>query len=363
MAEGDGIATGPRVLADVLVEASPNGVLVADQEGRLVRANPAAFRLLPMADDPAGMALADAIAVPLIVDALGPGREDRFEAVIALDERELLVRALSFSLEGRRGRLALVEDVTRLRQAERYRSEFVANVSHELRTPATAIAGYAETLLDDGEALDPGVHRMVEVIHRNARRLTELFDDLLHLSRIDAREGPLPVSGVLLEPVVQSCLDKVAAPAAEKELTLQSFGLAGVRVQGNREALGHVIGNLLENAVKYSMEGGVVTVGARRRDGGWRIEVIDVGIGIAPAHHDRIFERFYRVDKGRARAAGGTGLGLAIVKRLCDKMGAQVSVRSQVGRGSVFRVWLPEGVAGGEEEPGEEESGEEEAGD
>lgn len=337
------MSDGDAGLADILVDVSPNGVLVTDGEGRLVRVNPACTRLVPMVGDPVGRLASQAVLVPAIAEALDPARGDRLELVIGVGHRELLVRVLALPGDGnsRPGRLALVEDVTRLSQAERYRSEFVANVSHELRTPATAIAGYAETLLEDRETLDPQVARMVEVIFRNARRLTELFDDLLYLSRIDAQEGPLPVAPVALGMVVGECLDKAEAATAAKDITVQTFGLESTRVLANREALSHVVANLVENAVKYSHQGGVVTVGARRRGTGWRLEVIDVGIGIEPSHHDRIFERFYRVDKGRSRAAGGTGLGLAIVKRLCDKMGAELTVRSQLGSGSVFRVWLP----------------------
>ncbi|RME23198.1 MAG: PAS domain-containing protein [Deltaproteobacteria bacterium] len=333
---------GPE-LADVLLEVSPNGVLVTGADGRLLRVNPAALRLLPMVGDPVGRPVDDAVLVPAVAQALDPARDDRQEFAITVGNRELFVRAQALGPEqvpGGRGRLAIIEDITVLRRAERTRSEFVANVSHELRTPATSIAGYAETLLDDGERLPDDARRMVEVIHRNARRLTALFDDLLYLSRLDAREGPLPVTAVALEPVVAETLEKVAQAAAARDITLQTFGLPGVRVRANREALGHIVQNLVENAVKYSHDGGVVTVGARRRDDGWRLEVIDVGIGIDPALHDRIFERFYRVDKGRSRAAGGTGLGLAIVKRLCDKMGARVSVRSQLGSGTVFHVWM-----------------------
>ncbi len=333
-------------LADVLIDVTPNGVLVTGPDGRLLRINPASLSLLPMVGEPLGRPVGEALMVPAVVEALDPARAERMEFVIAVGNRELFVRAQALGegqVPGGRGRLAIIEDITRLRRAEKTRSEFVANVSHELRTPATSIAGYAETLLEEGDRLDPQVARMVGVIHRNAQRLTALFDELLYLSRIDAREGPLPVSSVALEPVVAECLDKMASPAADKDVTLQTFGLAGARVVANREALGHIVQNLVENAIKYSHQGGVVTVGARRRNGGWRMEVIDVGIGIDPGLHDRIFERFYRVDKGRSRAAGGTGLGLAIVKKLCDKMGARITVRSQLGSGSVFRIWMADG--------------------
>jgi two-component system phosphate regulon sensor histidine kinase PhoR len=228
--------------------------------------------------------------------------------------------------------------------AERYRSEFVGNVSHELRTPATSIAGYAETLLEDRDTMDPYVVEMVDVIHRNARRLTALFDDLLHLTRLEAREGPLEIGPIRLAPVVAEAMDKVVVEATEKEIHFEVVVSRDVHIQANREALAHVVQNLVSNAVKYSYKGGMVTVRVVPRDGRLRFEVIDVGIGIDPALHERIFERFYRVDKGRARAAGGTGLGLAIVKRLVDMMGAEIEVRSRPGRGSVFRVTFEPGV-------------------
>lgn len=316
---------------------------MADAAGRLLRLNAAGKTLLRLEGEALGRPVGELLPDGELAALLDPALEGERELALRRGEDELRVRSLPLpELDGGRGRLLIVEDVSGLRRSERQRAELIANVSHELRTPATAIAGYAETLLEDAERLDPQVARMVEVIHRNARRLTDLFDDLLYLSRIEGQDGPLPLSPVAVAAVVGECLDKASAPVVEKELTVQTFGLEGVRVLAHREALGHIIGNLVENAVKYSHRGGVVTVGARRRDGGVRLEVIDVGIGISPEHHQRIFERFYRVDKGRARAAGGTGLGLAIVSRLCEKMGARLSLRSQLGSGSVFRVWLPE---------------------
>lgn len=329
-------------LAERLVDASPVGLLVVDGAGRLIRTNPAGRAMLSLPPQAEGQDAAGLLPEGAHEALFGPLASRSAQRTVRCGERVLRLRAAPLGEPAEALHLLLVEDITAEHRAERHRAELVANVSHELRTPATAIAGYAETLLEDAARLDPAVQRMVEAIHRNARRLTELFDDLLYLSRIDAQEGPLPQSPVALAPVVAECLDKVQAAANEKELTVQTFGLESARVLAHREALGHVIGNLVENAVKYSHRGGVVTVGARRRDEGWRIEVIDVGIGIDPAHHERIFERFYRVDKGRARAAGGTGLGLAIVRRLCEKMGARLSLRSQLGSGSVFRVWLPE---------------------
>jgi two-component system phosphate regulon sensor histidine kinase PhoR len=227
-----------------------------------------------------------------------------------------------------------------LRRAEQYRNEFVANVSHELRTPTTAIVGYAETLLDDRETLDPYVVDMVEVIHRNARRLNLLFEDLLTLSRLDARDGPLPMNSVGLLPIVMEAMDKMRPQAESKRIHFEVLVEEDMRVHGNRDALGHIISNLVSNAVKYSFDGGVVTIRAQYRDRWVLLEVIDVGMGIDPANLKRVFERFYRVDKGRSRAVGGTGLGLSIVQKLVEAMGAAIEVRSRPGDGSVFRVLL-----------------------
>jgi len=333
------------LLVEALLERSPNGILVTGQDGRLAIVNQAVHAMLPVVPDAQGRPPLEAVPVPELAEALEPTRKDEAEFTIESGHRCLLVKVVP--LEPASGRLAILQDVTRLKEAEEYRREFVANVSHELRTPATSIAGYAETLLEERESLDPDVADMIEVIHRNAQRLTELFDDLLHLARIDAREGPLPMDMVTLEGVVRESVDKQRARAEVKEINFQTFVPDGLGVYSNRDALGHIIGNLVENAVKYSFDGGLVTIraGAREEDR-VLVEVIDVGLGIDPSNQDRVFERFYRVDKGRSRAAGGTGLGLAIVKRLCNAVGASIDVRSRPGKGSVFRVLLP-GSPGG----------------
>lgn len=327
-----------RTLAQILVERSPNGVIVTDGEGRLEVVNPIVRRMLPIVPHPVGRRASDALPTPALAEALAPDRTDEVELSFRSGSRDLLVRVVP--LEERGGRLAILQDVTRLKSAEKHRVEFVGNVSHELRTPATAIAGYAETLLDDRDELDPLHLEMIEVIHRNARRLVVLFDDLLQLSRLDAREGPLPTEPLRIAPICAEALDKVRPMAEDRGIECHLFVPAELEVHGNREALSHIISNLATNAVKYSHDNGVVTIRTRWRQGRIALEVIDVGLGIDPALHERIFERFYRVDKARSRKRGGTGLGLAIVKKLVDSMGAEIQVRSRPGRGSVFRVIL-----------------------
>ena len=325
-------------LARVMLECSPNGVMSTDAEGRVRVVNRALGEMLPLVPNSVGRWPIEVVPNPELAEAMTSGRRDEVEFTLTSGNRDLFIKVVPLLPEG--GRLALVQDVTSLRRAEQYRSEFVANVSHELRTPSTAIVGYAETLLEDRETLDPYVVDMVEVIHRNARRLNLLFEDLLTLSRIEARDGPLPMASVQLLPIVNEAMDKMRPQAEAKRIHFEILVPDGMRVYGNRDALGHVIGNLVSNAVKYSFDTGVVTVRAQFRDRWVLLEVIDVGMGIDPSHLKRIFERFYRVDRGRSRAVGGTGLGLSIVQKLVEAMGAAIEVRSRPGDGSVFRVLL-----------------------
>ena len=330
--------TGEKTIAEVLIERSPNGIMVTGANGLIRAVNPAVHTMLPMVPDAVGRRPLQAVPVERLAMAMEPSVIEEVEFHFESGHRTILVKVVP--MDG--GRLAILQDVTMFAQAESHRREFVANVSHELRTPATSIAGYAETLLDEPSSMDEFTLEMVTVIHRNAQRLIALFDDLLHLSRIDAREEPLEVQPLVLHSIINESIDKGRSPADEKQITLNNFVDEGLMVQSNRDALGHIFGNLVENAIKYSQEGGMVSIRASARaEGRVLVEVIDVGFGIEPNLHERIFERFYRVDKGRSRAQGGTGLGLAIVKRLCHAVGASVDVKSKLGKGSVFRVLLP----------------------
>jgi two-component system phosphate regulon sensor histidine kinase PhoR len=329
---------GEKTIAEVLIERSPNGIMVTGSNGLIRAVNPAVHSMIPIVPDAVGRHPSHVLPVERLADAMSPAVAEEVEFHFESGNRVILVKVVP--MDG--GRLAILQDVTMFARAESHRREFVANVSHELRTPATSIAGYAETLLDDPDSMDEFTLEMVSVIHRNAQRLIALFDDLLYLSKIDARDGPLEVHPMALHNIINEALDKGRSPADEKQITLNNFVDEALVVNSNRDALGHIFGNLVENAIKYSQDGGMVSVRASARDEGRvLVEVIDVGFGIEPSLHERIFERFYRVDKGRSRAQGGTGLGLAIVKRLCHAVGASVDVKSKLGKGSVFRVLLP----------------------
>jgi len=261
-----------------------------------------------------------------------------------LTERWLQINAAAiFNGPGeRQGTVLVFHDLTRLKQLESARQEFVANVSHELRTPLSLIKGYAETLLD-GARHDPEVAtRFLQTIDRNAERLRLLIEDLLTISEFESGRVKLNLQPVALAPVVSKVLDdfKRRADAKGTSLLNQAPELA-VRADVNR--LEQVLSNLVDNAIKYGRAQGTVTVGGRAVEQG-QVEVFvqDDGPGISPEALERVFERFYRVDKARSREQGGTGLGLAIVKHLVQSHGGRVWANSEPGRGTTFYFVLPQ---------------------
>jgi two-component system phosphate regulon sensor histidine kinase PhoR len=233
------------------------------------------------------------------------------------------------------------------------RRDFVANVSHELRTPLSAIQGYAETLSDGAIDERATALRFSQRIVDQCRRLAALLSDLLTLSRLEGKEPLEALEPVDLRSIAREALELVAGQAAAKQVAVELSPGPSPVVPGDPEGLFRLLSNLLENAVKYNQPGGRVEVRLSGADdpatqaapaapaGHAVIEVRDTGIGIPAASLPRIFERFYRVDKGRAREEGGTGLGLAIVKHVAQAHQGRVEVESEVGRGSIFRVLLP----------------------
>jgi two-component system phosphate regulon sensor histidine kinase PhoR len=218
----------------------------------------------------------------------------------------------------------------------------VANVSHELRTPLAAVMAATETL--QGGALDnpESAREFMRIIERNVQRLQRLLEDVLELSRIEARELRLALEPLDPGPAAQTVLAMFAHQAERKHISLRVDVPANLgRVVADRSAFEHVLSNLIDNAVKYCPTGAAVTVRAVPEPSMVRISVVDTGPGIDRKHLARLFERFYRVDPGRTREVGGTGLGLSIVKHLVEAMGGSVSVDSDLGRGAVFTFTLP----------------------
>lgn len=260
---------------------------------------------------------------------------------------ERLLQVHGSTLRDARGRrtggVIVLNDITRLRKLENVRREFVANVSHELRTPITSIKGFLETLHDGAIDNPADARRFLDIIIKHANQLNNIIEDLLALSRleqgydgdgIDLTRQPV---GRVLRASIQSCENR----AAEKNIKLILEGDPELAARVNPNLLEQAVVNLLTNAVTYSPNGSTVRIGARPCDDGLDLYVADQGPGIPPQHQERIFERFYRIDKARSRDQGGTGLGLAIVKHITLAHGGSVKVDSTVGQGSTFTIHLP----------------------
>ncbi|MPZ45268.1 MAG: HAMP domain-containing protein [Betaproteobacteria bacterium] len=334
-----------RDLLDGILASMAEGVLVVGPDGRIVLMNTALKAMLLVSGDPAGKNVLHVIRNANLSETLGRAREGapaEMELELGgLMPRRLLMRARA--LEDAPGSvLAVLVDLTELRRLESVRRDFVANASHELRSPLTSIRAAAETLESAHDDPD-GAKRFIDLIVRNAERLQNLVDDMLELSRIESREVQLELEALELDAVAERVVAHHLPRAEMKRIALGcASGMPAVRA--DRRALEHVLGNLIDNALKYCAEGATVRVGAARENGRVRISVADDGPGIAPPHLERIFERFYRVDPGRSRELGGTGLGLAIVKHLVEAMGGTVAVESRVGAGSTFYFTLLAGA-------------------
>ena len=263
----------------------------------------------------------------------------------AADERELLLPALDNKvveavvapLPGSRA-LLVIRDLTAQKRAETVRRDFIANASHELRTPVTAISGAVETLL--GMNLDEGGRLFAEMIARQAARLARLTSDLLDLSRLESGQWPLELGSWEVLPLCDAAVQLVKERATAKHIELAADVPGALSVRADARAVEQILVNLLDNAIKYTPEGGRVTLLADAVGAYISIAVLDTGAGIETRNQQRIFERFYRVDGGRARTEGGSGLGLAIVKHLAQAQGGEVGVESGRG-GSRFWVKLP----------------------
>lgn len=319
-----------------LLSSLPDAAAVVAKDGRVKVCN-AAFDALAAGGRATGM-------TPLEVTRsaeLAEATKRALEGTARRFDLELPRRSFSAQLTPLlRGEVLLsLRDTTEERRAAATRRDFVANASHELRTPVAAIRGAAETLLS-GALEDPRAARgFVEIVHRQAERLSRLTQDLLDLSRLESRQWRFEVAPVELEALARTALELHGPAAQKKGLALDSDVPAGLAALGDARALEQVVVNLVDNAVKYTSTGSV-TVGAAASGEDVLVTVTDTGPGIEPHHVARLFERFYRVDPGRAREAGGTGLGLAIAKHLVQGMAGEITVKSGA-EGTRFTVRLP----------------------
>jgi two-component system phosphate regulon sensor histidine kinase PhoR len=260
--------------------------------------------------------------------------------------KSLSVRAGPLPGAPPRGAVLVLHDISDLRRLERLRQDFVANVSHELKTPLSVIKACAETLLD-GAAADPRhCGRFLEQIDQNAERLHNLILDLLSLARIESGAETFVLEAVPLERIVAACVERRRPLVEGKQQALEVVPPENgrpVTAWADEEAVGQILDNLVDNAIKYTPAGGRILVRWWAEDDQACLEVRDTGVGIAEQDLPRIFERFYRVDKARSRELGGTGLGLSIVKHLAQAMSGSVAAASRPGQGSTFTVRVPAG--------------------
>ncbi len=239
------------------------------------------------------------------------------------------------------GALAVLHDVTAIEAAQKSRREFVANVSHELRTPLTSIQGYVETLIEDPRPDPETTREFLGVILKNASRMNRLTEDLLALASVESPDYKLTLQPTRANVLVKDAIDSLGGIVVDSGVKLQSAGAPESVVMADPDAMNQVFGNLIENALKYAKDGKRVRVGARLLDSEVQFTVQDFGPGIASEHLERIFERFYRIDKARSREAGGTGLGLAIVKHIVQAHGGRIWAESALGKGVAFHFTLP----------------------
>jgi two-component system phosphate regulon sensor histidine kinase PhoR len=234
----------------------------------------------------------------------------------------------------------VIGDVTKLRKLESLRRDFVANVSHELKTPLTSIKGFIETLLDG--ALDEReiAVKFLSIIYQETERLNNLIHDLLDISKLESGAGEIKKKSIKLDQLIDEILLTLNNRMSDKNIELTK-DFAAKLIIGDEDLLKEVFLNLIDNAIKYTQAGGKISVGSRNVKGGTLIYVKDNGYGIPADSLPRIFERFYRVDKGRSREMGGTGLGLSIVKHIIERHNGKVTVESELGKGSQFSVVIP----------------------
>lgn len=329
---------------ETIVQSMREAVLALDERQRITLANRAALRLFSIKKRYENRSLLEVIRIPAITELV----QECTEKGTANVELELPIRpprrvlAVAASLRSSRGIVIVMHDVTEMRRLETIRRDFVANVSHELRTPVSVIQANAETLLNGAFKEQKTAFNFLEAIHRNAARLSNILSDLLELSRIEAGQYRFDLKNIQLIDSVRRSLEYVETRAKERAISLKCRVASSLMVKADVKALDVILINLLDNAVKYTHEGGLVEIESCIKDDMVQVEVSDNGPGIEPKHRDRVFERFYRVDAGRSREVGGTGLGLAIVKHLVTSMGGSIGVEPVSPCGSRFWLTLPE---------------------
>jgi two-component system phosphate regulon sensor histidine kinase PhoR len=326
------------------------GVIVVDPQGRLQLVNDAARQMLKLDDLAIGRHYVETIRHPAITDLVGAALAEQTPMSVEMSpprdaSRTIMVRAAPATSGAAHGAIVVLHDITELKRVDKIRRDFVANVSHELRTPLTAIRGYVEALLDEDPEDDAGAERrrFLAIIERHTLRMESLVKDLLRLARLDAGQETLDISPCDTRALVQAvAADLAPALDARSQKVDITIGPGAESFQADPAKLHDILRNLIANASTYAPEGSTIRVtGDKTTASRTAISVADDGPGIPDGDALRVFERFYRVEKSRARDPGGTGLGLAIVKHLVELHGGSVRTDNGPAGGARFTIELP----------------------
>ena len=335
----------------VIMNQMQSGIIVVDARMHILLVTPVARKLTGIAPNSEGVAVSEACKNVSLEGVFGEAmrregvytNEVAARTAVGRGHRPLRFYVSPMRQDGKVvGALAMVEDITELRRLEQVRTDFVANVSHELKTPLTSIKGFVETLLDGAINNPPMAEKFLKIIMLEAERLTRLINDILSISKLESGMNDVPTERVQLDKMAFEVADMLRIHAEEKQVTINAHrNKKPVYIIGNPDHVEQMLINLIENAIKYNKPGGSVTVHVFGNDREANVTISDTGIGIPEEHLPRLFERFYRVDKGRSRSMGGTGLGLAIVKHIVRGMNGEIEVHSKFGEGTEFLVTLP----------------------
>ena len=339
-----------HVLSTVMSQMQ-NGIIAVDGELKVIFVTMVAKKLLGIVGNAEGLSISDA-SKDVKLDSLFNEamhqdgvytNEVAARTAVGRGHRPLRLYVSSMKRDNHVvGALAIVEDITELRRLERVRTDFAANVSHELKTPLTSIQGFVETL-DAGAIDNPEMaHKFLRIIMMETERLTRLINDILSISKLESGDSEVATERIRLDKKAHDVCEMLEINASEKQVTINNhLNNEPVYIIGNPDRVEQLLINLTENAIKYNKPGGSVTVQVFSNQNEANVTISDTGIGIAEEHLPRLFERFYRVDKGRSRQMGGTGLGLAIVKHIVRSMGGEIEVHSKLGEGTEFLITLP----------------------
>lgn len=339
---------GQQAIFDSMVE----GILMLDSQGRVRTLNHAIERLFGVTrEDLIGRTLMEGLRMHEVAHVAARARVEGtvrgFELTLPgiHHNRYLEVNAAAVSDAGGgiEGVILIFHDYSRIRQLEDMRKEFVANVSHELRTPLTLIKGCVETLIDGALEDAEASRRFLHTVQKHADRLTLLIEDLIELSYLDSGQVSIRREVTALAPIADKVLDALQKPACDKGITLHNRIERSLKASMDSDRIHQVLHNLVDNAIKYGRASGTVIIEADNHPDSVVVRVCDDGPGIPEAARERVFERFYRVDRARSREQGGTGLGLSIVKHIVQAHGGRVWVESELHVGSRFHFSLPHG--------------------